>query len=53
LLDSYLTLTQERVRIRELLAELGPTWRSTRSVLNELSDIVNDAPLPSSTSRPD
>ena len=43
LLDGYLALSQERLRIRALLGRLGPSWRDARTVLNELAELIGDS----------
>lgn len=50
LLDGYLTLANERTRIEAMFAELGPSWRNARTVLNDLSDLLAGTPLPSAAS---
>lgn len=49
-LDAYLELVHERARIEALLSELGPSWRTARTVLNQLSELLGSRPLPSGAS---
>jgi hypothetical protein len=40
LLDACATLLAERAAIAGILAELGPSWMSTRRALNELARVI-------------
>ena len=42
LLDACQALLEQRAAIAAVLDQLGPSWRDTRSALNELSGIVGD-----------
>lgn len=44
LLAGYAALAREREQIRSMLGELGPSWRTARTVLNQLSELVADEP---------
>jgi hypothetical protein len=41
LIETCDVLLTERVKIRRLLRELGPSWRDTRTALNELSTMLD------------
>ena len=42
LLETCDVLLTERVKIRRLLPDLGPSWRDTRKAVNELSTLLED-----------
>jgi hypothetical protein len=42
LLETCDVLLTERVTIRHILRELGPSWHGTRKALNELAVVLDD-----------
>ena len=42
LLETCDVLLTERIKIRRLLRDLGPSWRDTRKALNELATVLED-----------
>ena len=42
LLETCDALLTERVTIRHILRELGPSWHGTRKALNELAIVLDD-----------
>ena len=42
LLETCDALLTERVKIRHILRELGPSWHGTRRALNELAIVLDD-----------
>jgi hypothetical protein len=40
-LDECSRLAAERVRIERILKQLGPSWRSARNALNDLSKVLH------------
>lgn len=47
LVGGYLLLVREREQLRAMLQELGPSWRTARTVLNRLSELLAEPAPPS------